>query len=57
MGVEPRHFYCRFDFAPTLTRLQVISFPADAPERFMSADGEISIEFEDLLDRVALHEL
>jgi hypothetical protein len=35
----------------------VISFPADAPERFMSADGEISIEFEDLLDRVALHEL
>jgi len=35
----------------------VISFPADAPERFINADGEISVVFDDLLDRIALSEL
>lgn len=35
-------------------RFEVISFPADSAERFISDDGEISVGFADLLDQVPL---
>lgn len=38
-------------------RFEVISFPGDAPERFISEDGVVSVGFADLLDRVMVLEL
>lgn len=34
--------------APRLAPFEVISFPADSIERFMAADGQLSVSFEDL---------
>uniref|UniRef100_A0A7S3VZN6 Uncharacterized protein n=1 Tax=Strombidinopsis acuminata TaxID=141414 RepID=A0A7S3VZN6_9SPIT len=48
---------CRDLPASCAERFEVVSFPADAPERFINEEGQVSVGFDDLLDRVTLSEV